>query len=430
MKTAYPKMTMNERQAEYARLKEAYQGYVDRKLNLNMARGKPSPEQLDETSKLIEALRSDDYKSRDGRDLRNYSGLESIPEINDLFAELLHVDPKEVIVYSNGSLGLMYSVFLSACLFALPGADEGWYKACGGAENVKVLCPSPGYDRHFAISEKLGCDLIATTMTPGGPDMDEIEALCQDPNVKALWLVPIYANPTGSVCAPEVYERLAKMKAAPDFRIFIDHAYGVHHLTDWEPEIPELLKMADEAGNPNRFILFASTSKISFASAGIAGLAASKADYQWFIDQLTIQSIGADKIQQLRHVRFFEAMGGIKAIMAKHRAILAPKFEAVLSELEAQLSGLGIAEWSEPKGGYFVSVDLYDGCASRAWQLCKEAGVTLTGSGATYPYGKDPHDSNIRLAPSFPPLEELETAIEVFCVASRMAALEKIGVES
>lgn len=430
MKTAYPKMTRNERQAEYESLQELYRSYVDRKLSLNMARGKPSPEQLDETSSLIESLRADDYTSRDGRDLRNYSGLDSIPEINEIFAELLNVEPEDVIVYSNGSLGLMYDVFLSACLFALPGADEGWHASCGGAENVKVLCPSPGYDRHFAISEKLGCNLIATTMTPDGPDMDEIEELCQDPDVKALWLVPIYANPTGSVCTPEVYERLAKMQAAPDFRVFIDHAYGVHHITDWEPEIPELLKMAAEAGNPNRFILFASTSKISFASGGIAGLAASKDDYQWYMDQLKIQSIGADKVQQLRHVRFFEAMGGVKAIMKKHRAILEPKFAVVLAELEAQLAGLEIAEWSEPKGGYFVSVDLYEGCATRTWKLCQEAGVTLTGSGATYPYGKDPRDSNIRLAPSFPPLEELETAIEIFCVASRMAALEKMGVES
>ena len=426
MTTAYRELDEQERKAEIEKLQARYDEYKARGLNLNMARGKPSPEQLDAINPMIGCIGENDYRSRDGLDLRNYSGIQSLPEINEVFAEILHVPSENVLVYGNGSLGLMYDTFLSACIDALPGAEEGWFKSCGGPENVKVLCPCPGYDRHFRIAEKLGTTLIPIKMTENGPDMDAVEEYCQDPNVKAMWLVPVYSNPQGYVCSDETYERLVNMETAADFRVFLDHAYGAHHLTSWHPQIPRLLDMAKEAGHPNRFVYFASTSKITFASAGIAAMAGSTEDMEWYMRQLSVQSIGPDKIQQLRHVRFFEQMGCVEEIMKKHRDSLRPKFHAVLSELDQQLSDLDIADWTKPKGGYFISVDLMDGTAKRTWDLCKEAGVILTKPGATFPYGKDPQDSNIRIAPSFPPVEELEMAIKVFCTAARLAALEKL----
>lgn len=409
-------------------LQAKYEDYQKQKLSLDMSRGKPSPEQLDLAMGMLDVLGSDDKLiSEDGADLRNYGGLDGIPEAKKLFAEMLEVSPKEIIIGGNSSLVMMHDTVSRAMLHGVLGSEKPW----GKLPAVKFLAPSPGYDRHFAICELFGIEMITVDMLPDGPDMDTIEKLvAQDDAIKGIWCVPKYSNPDGITYSDEVVDRFARMKTkANDFRIFWDNAYAVHHLTDKADPLKNIMTACKEAGNPDRVFIFGSTSKISFAGAGVAAMAASEANLQFIRKQLSIQTIGPDKINQLRHVRFFENMDKLKAHMAKHAAILKPKFDTVLQILEAELGDKQIASWNKPNGGYFISLNTMDGCAKEVVQLAKEAGVTLTNAGATFPYGKDPRDRNIRIAPSYPSLGELKTAIEILCLCVQLASIKKLLAE-
>ena len=404
-------------------LREQYAAYRARELQLDMSRGKPCPEQLDLTVAMLDSV-SAQYgcKTRGGVDVRNYGVLEGIPEARHMFADMLGVPRELVIVGGNSSLNLMYDYLVTAFAKGVMG-HPAWCRQ--GA--VKFLCPSPGYDRHFAITEFLGIEMIPVTMTESGPAMDEVERLVADPLVKGIWCVPMYANPTGITYSDETVRRLAALTpAAPDFRIIWDNAYCLHHLNDTPDRLLNIYDEAVAAGHPDLPILFTSTSKISFPGSGVAAVAASPANLADIRSRLTVQTIGYDKLNMLRHARFFNDLAHLTEHMKQHAAILRPKFELVLSLLERELGGSGVARWTKPNGGYFVSVDLMDGCAARTAQLLKEAGVVITGAGATYPYGKDPHDSNLRLAPSYPPLEELQTAMELFCLCAKLAAVEQL----
>jgi DNA-binding transcriptional MocR family regulator len=399
-------------------LRQEYESFRARGLALDMTRGKPCAEQLDLSLALLDGR---DFKAADGTDCRNYGVLEGLPEARALFAELLGVQPDEVVVGGNSSLALMHDVVVQSLLKGTTGGPA-WY-----GQGAKFLCPSPGYDRHFAICERYGIEMLPVAMTADGPDMDEVERLAAaDASVKGMWCVPRYSNPGGVVYARDVVERLARMRtAAPDFRILWDDAYAVHHLVDDPPPLANLLAACAAAGNPDRAIVFTSTSKITFAGSGVAALAASQANVRHVLAGLSIQTIGHDKLNQLRHARFFKDAAGVAAHMKKHAAILKPKFAAVTSILEQRLGGKGLASWSDPKGGYFVSLDTPDGCAAKVVRMADEAGVKLTKAGATYPYGKDPRDRNIRLAPSFPPLEQVRQAMELVTICVEIAALEQ-----
>ncbi len=403
-------------------LRAEYESFRARGLALDMTRGKPCNEQLDLSLGLLDVL-GREYKAADGTDCRNYGVVEGLPEARALFAELLDVQPGEVVVGGNSSLAMMHDVIVQALLKGTTGGPA-WH-----GQKPKFLCPSPGYDRHFAICERYGIDMIPVAMNADGPDMDEVERLvASDASVKGMWCVPRYSNPGGVVYAKAVVERLAAMKtAAPDFRILWDNAYAVHHLVDAPPPLANLLPACAAAGNPDRAIVFTSTSKITFAGAGIAALASSAANVRNIVAGLSIQTIGHDKLNQLRHVRFFKDAAGIGAHMKKHAAILKPKFDAVTAILAERLGGKGVATWSDPKGGYFVSLDTPDGCAAKVVRMADEAGVKLTKAGATYPYGKDPRDRNIRLAPSFPPLAQVRQAMELVVICVEIAALERAG---
>lgn len=403
-------------------LRAEYESFRARGLALDMTRGKPCNEQLDLSLGLLDVL-GREYKAADGTDCRNYGVVEGLPEARALFAELLDVQPGEVVVGGNSSLAMMHDVIVQALLKGTTGGPA-WH-----GQKPKFLCPSPGYDRHFAICERYGIDMIPVAMNADGPDMDEVERLvASDASVKGMWCVPRYSNPGGVVYAKAVVERLAAMKtAAPDFRILWDNAYAVHHLVDAPPPLANLLPACAAAGNPDRAIVFTSTSKITFAGAGIAALASSAANVRNIVAGLSIQTIGHDKLNQLRHVRFFKDAAGIGAHMKKHAAILKPKFDAVTAILAERLGGKGVATWSDPKGGYFVSLDTPDGCAAKVVRMADEAGVKLTKAGATYPYGKDPRDRNIRLAPSFPPLAQVRQAMELVAICVEIAALERAG---
>ena len=416
-------MDSAQRQQRLDALRAEYDAFRARGLALDMTRGKPCAEQLDLSLGLLDCL-GRDYRAADGTDCRNYGVLEGLPEARALFAELLEVEPAEVIVGGNSSLALMHDVIVQALLKGTPDAPP-WH----GRHQIKFLCPSPGYDRHFAICERYGIDMIPVAMNADGPDMDEVERLvASDASVKGMWCVPRYSNPGGVVYAKAVVERLAAMKtAAPDFRILWDNAYAVHHLVDAPPPLANLLAACAAAGNPDRAIVFTSTSKITFAGAGVAALASSVANVRNIVAGLSIQTIGHDKLNQLRHVRFFEDAAGVAAQMKKHAAILKPKFDAVTEILAERLGGKGVATWSDPKGGYFVSLDTPDGCAAKVVKMADEAGVKLTKAGATYPYGKDPRDRNIRLAPSFPPLAQVRQAMELVAICVEIAALERAG---
>lgn len=402
-------------------LRAEYEAFRARGLALDMTRGKPCAEQLDLSLGLLDCL-GRDYRAADGTDCRNYGVLEGLPEARALFAELLDVAPAEVIVGGNSSLALMHDVIVQALLKGTPDGAP-WQ----GRHQPKFLCPSPGYDRHFAICERYDIKMLPIPMRPDGPDIDWIERLVHaDEHIKGMWCVPRYSNPGGVVCSPEIVERLAAMPtAAADFRILWDNAYAVHHLVADPPPLANLLAACVAAGNPNRPIIFTSTSKITFAGAGVGALAASVPNIRHILGGLSIQTIGHDKLNQLRHVRFFTNAAGIAAHMGKHAAILKPKFDAVTAILAERLGGKDIATWSEPQGGYFISLDTPDGCAARVVQLADEAGVKLTKAGATYPYGKDPHDRNIRLAPSFPPLEQVRQAMALVAICVEIAALEQ-----
>lgn len=415
--------------AQLAQFKEQVQGEYDKfktqNLKLNMARGKPSAEQLDLTEGLLSAVtKNSDCYAEDGTDCRNYGGLDGLPEAKKLFAPMLGVAPEELIVCGNSSLNIMYDTIAKFMLFGTGDGEKPW-KDCG---KIKWLCPVPGYDRHFLVTEKMGFEMINIPMDENGPDMDMIEKLCaEDESIKGIWCVPMYANPTGITYSDEVVKRFAAMKPkAPDFKIFWDNAYCIHHLTDTPDSLLNILDECEKAGNPDRVYLFASTSKITYSGAGVAMLASSAKNVEYIKSMLNAQTIGYDKLNQLRHVRFFKDYEGLVQHMDKHRQVIAPKFRVVLDALESEIAPLGIGEWKKPNGGYFISFDALDGCAKRICELCKEAGVVLTGAGATYPYGKDPHDSNIRIAPTYPPVHELELAVKLFTVAVKLASAEKL----
>ena len=394
-------------------------------LALDMSRGKPSAKQLDVSLGLLDTINSSsDLKALDGTDCRNYGVLDGIPEAKKLMADMMGTTPDHVIVYGNASLNIMYDQISRAYTHGILG-NTPWCKL----DKVKFLCPVPGYDRHFAITERFGIEMINIPMSESGPDMGMVEEyVSKDASVKGIWCVPKYSNPQGYTYSEETVKRMAALKpAAEDFRIFWDNAYVIHDLyDDNKDEIADIISECEKAGNPDMVFEFASTSKVSFPGSGIAALATSANNIADIKKQLTIQTIGHDKLNQLRHVRFFKDINGLKEHMRKHAEFMRPKFEAVESVLEEELSGLGIGSWTEPKGGYFISFEAMDGCAKAIVAKCKEAGVKLTGAGATFPYGKDPKDSNIRIAPSFPTPEEMKQAADLFVLCVKLVSVEKL----
>ena len=418
----FQEMTREELEAQKARLLEEYAAFQAKGLKLDMSRGKPGADQLDLSMKMLDVLHSaSDVKSENGVDCRNYGVLDGIPECKRLFAELMGVEPKNLIVGGNSSLNMMFD-YVSQCMTHGAGSTP-WCKL----DQVKFACPVPGYDRHFGVCEYFGIEMINIPMLEDGPDMELLEEVVKDPAVKGMFCVPKYSNPEGKTYSDEVVRRMAAMKTgAEDFRIIWDNAYCVHDLTDTPDEVLNMLDECAKAGNPDRVIMVASTSKISFPGAGVAVMAASDANIAMIKTRMASQTIGYDKLNQLRHVRFFKDADGIRAQMKRHAEILRPKFQAVLDAFEKELGGKGVASWKNPNGGYFISLDVLDGCAKRVGTLCKEAGVTLTTPGATYPYGKDPADRNIRIAPTLPPVAELEQAVALLCVCVQLAACEKL----
>ena len=401
--------------AEYARLRGLG-------LKLDMSRGKPARDQLDLCEPMLTVLSHNDQMQDGKTDVRNYGVLEGIPSCRALFADIMEVPVENVIAGGSSSLTMMYDTMLRLWTFGAPGY-EPWCRQ----EKIKWLCPAPGYDRHFAITQQLGIEMIPVPMTETGPDMDMIERLAgEDPAVKGVWCVPKYSNPQGITYSDDTVRRFAAMKtAAPDFRVFWDNAYIVHHLGEEHDELLNIFPEAEKCGTQDRFLEFCSTSKVTFAGAGVAAMAASLDNIAWTKKIMTVQAISPDKVNQLRHVRYFQNVEGLSDHMKKHAAILRPKFDLVLSLLEEKLGGTGAGSWHTPRGGYFISFDALPGCAKRINTLCKEAGVVMTGAGATFPYGKDPQDSNLRIAPSMPPLDELKQAAEVFCTCALLAAVEK-----
>ena len=414
----------NLRKSEYDKVSAEYEGWKAKGLKLNMARGKPSKQQLDLVSGILTALTSAEECVDSGVDARNYGELKGLESARALFAEILGCKTSQVFAGGNSSLQLMYDTVSKAYTHGLLHSEKPWCKE----ESVKWLCPAPGYDRHFRVSQSFGMELIPISMTPDGPDMDAVEAAVRDPAVKGIWCVPKYSNPQGYTYSDETVRRFANLKpAAKDFRIFWDNAYGVHHLYDHDQDhLIEILAECKRAGNPDLVYKFASTSKISFPGSGIAAIATSHNNLEDIKAQLKNQTIGHDKVNQLRHVRFFKDIHGMVEHMRKHADIIRPKFEAVEEILERELGGLGIGEWTKPKGGYFISFDSLDGCAKDIVARCKKAGVVMTGAGATYPYGKDPHDSNIRIAPTYPPLGDLIVATELFALCVKLTSAEKL----
>jgi len=420
---------MNKEQllAEKDALLKQYDEYKAKGLKLDMSRGKPAPEQLDLSIDMLLHCLDGDYKSSNGIDCRNYGILDGIPEAKKLFEEMLGIGDDEIIVGGNSSLQLMYDTIIRALHFGVYGGDKPW----GASSKVKFLCPVPGYDRHFAICESLGIEMIPVQYKADGPDMDVVEKLVsEDEEIKGIWCVPMYSNPTGITYSDEVVRRFANLKPkAKDFRIFWDNAYCVHHLSDDHDTLLNIIEECKKAGNPDMVFQFTSTSKISFPGGGLAVIAASKNNIDFIKNQMTVQTIGFDKLNQLRHCKYFKNFDGIKAHMKKHAAIIQPKFSVVLYMLNKEISPLGIGKWVSPKGGYFVSFDAMEGCAKRIVSLAAEAGVVMTGAGATYPYGNDPKDSNIRIAPTFPSVHELRQAMEIFCVCVKLASVEKLLAE-
>ena len=423
--TAYPKMSAEERKAEYAKVSREYEDLKAKGLKLNMARGKPGKAQLDLVSDIFSLMQKpEDYVS-DGIDVRNYGELSGLPAAKRLFAEILGCKPEQVFVGGNASLQLMYDTISKAYTHGLLHSERPWCKE----PVVKFLCPAPGYDRHFKVTESFGFELVTIPMTDEGPDMDAVEKAIQDPAVKGMWNVPKYSNPDGIIYSAETIRRIASMKpAAPDFLLMWDNAYCIHEFEGDYVEFPDILAECAKYGNADMVFEFASTSKVTLPGAGISCFACSEANMAYMEKLLTVQVISFDKVNQQRHVLYLKDKAHTLELMKKHAAIMGPKFRCVVDALDREIAPLEIASWRRPKGGYFVSLYAMPGTAKRTLALCKEAGVTMTGAGATYPYGKDPQDSNIRIAPSLPPVEELEQAIAVLCVCLKMAALEKLGV--
>lgn len=428
--TCFASMTKAEQDELLAQLETEYASFKARGLKLNMARGKPSAEQLDLSMPLLSAVTCfEDCLSEDGTDCRNYGVLDGLPEAKRLMASMLDDEPENVIVFGNSSLTVMYDT-LARCIDYGTGGDKPW----STYDAVRWICPVPGYDRHFSVTGAFGIEMIPVPLEEDGPDMDLVERLvAEDDSVKGIWCVPKYSNPSGVTYSDEVVRRLAEMEtAAGDFRIFWDNAYCIHHLHDDAAKQDRLLDIADacvEAGHPDRYFKFASTSKVTFPGAGISAMAASPEIITETKRQISPQMIGQDKLNQLRHVRFLRDAEGLAEHMGKHAAILRPKFDLVLDKLENGLGDTGIARWTKPRGGYFVSFDGIEGTARRTVELARDAGVTMTGAGATWPGGFDPRDTNIRIAPTLPPLEELSVALDVFVCCVKIAALEKMRGE-
>jgi aspartate/methionine/tyrosine aminotransferase len=401
-----------------------YREFKSRGLNLDITRGKPCSEQLDLALDMLDCVNSKNYLTEEGTDSRNYGGLDGIPAAKMLFAEYLGVQPEELIIGGNSSLNLMHDTFMRAMVNGVSADSQPW----GKQSKIKFLCPSPGYDRHFFICDYLGIEMITVALDDYGPDMAVVEELAAaDETIKGIWCVPKYSNPTGAAYSDEVVERLASMETkAGDFRIFWDNAYAVHHLTDQPARLLNILDACKKAGNSERVFIFGSTSKVAFAGSGLAMMAGSAQNMALTKKEISFQTIGPDKLNQLRHVAFFKNMAGIEAHMKKHRAILKPKFDAVQSGLDKELSGKNIAHWSQPAGGYFVSLDTLDGCASAVVQMAADAGLKLTPAGSTYPYMQDPLDRNIRIAPSFPPLEDVHSAVHLVGICIQLASIDKL----
>ena len=421
----YTEMTLAQRQAEYAAVRAAYEQQKALGLNLNMARGKPGREQLDMVMDIFDVLKTPQDYIVDGLETRNYGEVAGVPAARALFAELLGCKASQVFAGGNASLQLMYDAVSKAFTHGLLHSEKPWSRL----DTVKWICPVPGYDRHFKVTQSFGVEMISVPMTAAGPDMDMVEELIKDPAVKGMWNVPKYSNPEGVVYSDETIRRLAAMKpAAPDLMLMWDNAYCIHEFDCDFVEFPDILQLCADYGNGDMVYEFASTSKVTFPGAGVAVMAASEDNIAYFSKLINIQTIGFDKINQLRHVRYLKDKSHTLALMKRHAAVLAPKFHAVLNALDKEIAPLDIADYKRPVGGYFISVDTMAGCAKRTLALCKEAGVTMTGAGATFPYGIDPNDSNIRIAPSLPPVSELEQAIAIFCNSLKLAALEKLGV--
>ena len=412
----------DELAAFLAAKREEYAALQARGLRLDLTRGKPSGAQLDLADGLLHLPTT--TRDRAGVDVRNYGGLEGLTELREIFAELLGVETDQLICGGNSSLTMMHDTIVHLLLHGGPGSERPWKDE----PVVRFVCPVPGYDRHFSMLANFGIEMVTVPMNDDGPDAEAVAALVRDdPSVKGMWIVPTYANPSGSVCSQEVAAALMAMPtAAPDFRIFWDNAYAFHHLTEDEAKSADALSIAAASGHPDRPIMFASTSKITFAGAGVSVLAASVANKAWFLKHLAMGSIGPDKVNHLRHVEFFRDAEGVRDHMRRHREIIAPKFDAVDAALTSSLAGLGIAEWTRPTGGYFVNLDVLDGTATRVVALAKEAGIALTPAGASFPLGEDPRDRNIRLAPTFPELAEVETAMAGVATCVALAAAEQL----
>ncbi|MGI9316868.1 MAG: aminotransferase class I/II-fold pyridoxal phosphate-dependent enzyme, partial [bacterium] len=393
------------------------QDFEAMQLSLDITRGKPSSKQLDLANDLL-SLPGDQYLL-DGTDTRNYGGVDGLPPMKALFSEILQVSTDNIVVGGNSSLNMMYDTLARGCQFGVPGGDGPLHRL----ESRKFICPTPGYDRHFKVTEHLGFELVMVDVNDDGPDMDQVEALVSsDHDIKGIWCVPKYSNPTGCCYSEETTDRLARMSAAPDFRILWDNAYAEHHLTDDRPDLANIMSLCVAAGNADRVIEFASTSKISHPGSGVACLAASEANIADIKRHLSVQTIGPDKVNQIRHLQLFKNIEGLREHMKKHAELVKPKFDLVDQVLERELGGLGIATWTKPKGGYFVSLDGPDGTAKKIVQLAADAGVKLTGAGAPFPYGNDPRDRNIRIAPTFPVLKEVGQATEVLATCIKLAA--------
>ena len=422
--TVYAELDRAELVALQDSLLDRYQAFKARNLSLDMTRGKPSSEQLDLSIGMMAEDVSKQYVTEQGVDCRNYGGLDGISEAKSLFAEYLEVAEDEIIVGDSASLKMMHDTIMGALVYGMVDSEIPW----GKLPTVKFLCPSPGYDRHFAVCQYLGIEMVPVAMDANGPDMDAVEELAaNDESIKGIWCVPKYSNPTGITYSEAVVDRLAAMPTkARDFTIMCDNAYTVHHLTESPDNLNNFLAACKNGGNPERVFIYGSTSKVSFAGGGVAMMAGSRRNIEFVLSKMQFQTIGPNKLNQLRHVLFFKDMAGINEHMKKHAAILKPKFDAVLDVLDKELAGKDIASWSKPKGGYFISIDMMQDCAKAVVERASGAGVKLTPAGATYPYGKDPEDLNIRIAPSFPVVEDVSTAMELVTICIQLVSIEKL----
>jgi DNA-binding transcriptional MocR family regulator len=415
-------LSHDELAALHAEQTEAYHTLLAKGLKLDLTRGKPSSAQLDLSNELLTLPGEGHYMDSTGTDCRNYGGTQGLPAIRTIFAPLLNVPVDQLVAGDNSSLSIMHDTLIYALLKGTVDSADPWSKA-----PIKFICPVPGYDRHFALCEQYGIEMVPVPLSQAGPDLDQVRQLvADDPSIKGMWIVPVYSNPTGAIYTAEVTRALLEMPAAGDFRIFWDNAYAVHHLTEVETPPLDVLTMAAEAGHPNRVFLFASTSKITFAGAGVSFFASSASNVDWYLKNLSKRSIGPDKVNHLRHALYLKGADGVTALMRRHREILAPKFEQVISILNKRLGDYQGTTWTDPDGGYFVSLDVADGTATRVVELAKGAGIAMTAAGAAFPYGQDPRDRNIRIAPSFPSPDEVAAAMEGLATCVLLAATEKL----